>query len=79
MTTIEPRGPAPASDYYYRRQLSLRDQLPAIGVALGAAAAAFYVARLLIQRTPLDRVPDIPTVRARGTTARRHARRPDGG
>ena len=78
MTTIEPRGPTPAPDYYYRRPLSLRDQLPAIGVAVGAAAVAFYVARLLIQRTPLDRVADIPTTGARGP-ARRTARRLDGG
>ena len=50
------------TDYYYRRRLTLREQLPAIGVAVGAALAAFYVARVLIQRTPLVPARDIPTL-----------------
>ncbi len=55
-------GAAPATDYIYRRQLTLGEQLPAIGVAIGAGIAAFYVARLLIQRTPLVPARDIPTL-----------------
>jgi hypothetical protein len=55
-------APATATDYYYRRRLTLREQLPAMGVALGAAAAAFYVVRILLQRTPLVPVRDIPTL-----------------
>jgi hypothetical protein len=39
--------------YYYRRSLSARELLPAIGAAAAAAAATFYVAKLFIQRTPL--------------------------
>lgn len=48
--------------YYYRRELSLRELLPAIGVAVGAGLVAFYVTRLLLQRTPLDvpRAPRLP-------------------
>jgi hypothetical protein len=59
----KPESGAPtATDYYYRRQLTLREQLPAIGVAVGAALAAFYVARLFVQRTPLVPLRDIPTL-----------------
>ena len=39
--------------YYYRRSLSVRELLPAVGAAVGAAVVTFYVARLFIQRTPL--------------------------
>ena len=42
-----------ASEYYYRRSLEARDLLPAIGVGLGVGLVAFYVARVLMQRTPL--------------------------
>jgi hypothetical protein len=42
-----------ASEYYYRRSLEARDLLPAIGVGLGVGLVAFYVARVLLQRTPL--------------------------
>jgi hypothetical protein len=40
--------------YYFRRRLTIAEQLPAVGAALLAGAAAFYVARLLLQRTPLE-------------------------
>jgi hypothetical protein len=62
MTAKPPFGALAATDYHYRRQLTLREQLPAIGVAVGAGLAAFYVARLLIQRTPLVPMRDIPTL-----------------
>jgi hypothetical protein len=39
--------------YFYRRPLTVRELLPAIGVAIGAGLFAFYVTRLLLQRTPL--------------------------
>jgi hypothetical protein len=59
----EPEGGAErASDYHYRRALTLPELLPAFGVALGAAAAAFYVARLFLQRTPLVPMRDIPAL-----------------
>jgi hypothetical protein len=40
-------------DYSYRRDLSLTEMLPAIGAGVMVGAAAFYVARILLQRTPL--------------------------
>lgn len=43
--------------YSYRRELSLTELLPAVGVAIGAGLLAFYVAKLLLQRTPLDVEP----------------------
>jgi hypothetical protein len=42
------------AEYYYRRPLGLRELLPAVGVAIGAGLFAFYVTRLLLQRTPLN-------------------------
>ena len=59
-----PRRPDVGAEYSYRRQLRVRELLPAIGVAIGAGLLAFYVTRLLLQRTPLklDRRP-----RARGS------------
>ena len=40
--------------YYYRRRLTIAEQLPAVGAALLVGTAAFYLARLLLQRTPLE-------------------------
>ena|SRR5687767_1954084 len=63
MTAKPPIGAAPpATDYYYRRGLTFRDQLPAIGVAVGAGIAAFYVMRLFLQRTWLVPARDIATL-----------------
>jgi len=42
-----------SEDYYYRRQLSAADLVPAIGVGIAAGLAGFYLVQLLIQRTPL--------------------------
>src|SRR6185503_17994348 len=39
--------------YYYRRSLSVRELLPAIG----AAAATFYVVKVFLERTPLGAEP----------------------
>jgi len=43
--------------YYYRRSLSVRELLPAVGAAVGAALVTFYVVRLFIERTPLNPAP----------------------
>ena len=39
--------------YTYRRALSGGDFIPAIGAGLAVGAAAFYIATLFLQRTPL--------------------------
>lgn len=41
------------TEYVYRRRLHERELLPAVGIAALAGLAAFYVARIMIQRTPL--------------------------
>lgn len=45
----------------YRRRLTLQEQLPAVGAGVGAGiavgAAVFYLARLMLQRTPLRDTP----------------------
>ena len=51
-----------SADYYYRRRLSAKDMLPAIGAGIAAGLAGFYVVQLLIQRTPL--VPEGKLLRA---------------
>ena len=49
----DPRDESGGAEYFYRRSLSVRELLPAIGVGVAAALFAFYVARIVIQRTPL--------------------------
>ena len=39
--------------YVYRRSLDTRELIPAIGVGVVAGFAAYYVVRLLLERTPL--------------------------
>lgn len=39
--------------YTYRRDLSASELIPAIGAGIAVGLAAFYVARLFIQRTPV--------------------------
>ena len=41
------------AEYSYRRPLRMREILPAIGIGIGAGLFAFYVTRLMLQRTPL--------------------------
>ncbi|HEU4629711.1 MAG TPA: hypothetical protein VFS08_08185 [Gemmatimonadaceae bacterium] len=48
------RETPPSTPYTYRRHLAPSELLPAVGVALGVGAAAFYVAWVFLQRTPLD-------------------------
>jgi len=40
--------------YIYRRRLDRQDFLTAAGIAAGAGVAAFYIASLFLQRTPLE-------------------------
>jgi hypothetical protein len=42
-----------SAEYYYRRRLTAKDLLPAIGVGVATGLAGFYIVQLLIQRTPL--------------------------
>jgi len=65
------------ASYSYRRKLGVAELLPAIGVGIGAAFLAYYVTRLLLQRTPLtiDRTLDAPrSAMARGRRASHPAR-----
>jgi len=49
----DPRDESGGSKYFYRRSLSGRELLPVLGVAAAAGLLAFYVARIMQQRTPL--------------------------
>ena len=53
------------SEYYYRRRLSAPELLKAAGIGIGAGLLAFYVSRLLFERTPL-----LPERRPRSTRPR---------
>lgn len=59
------RPSPPAAEYVYRRDLETAELLPAMGVGLGVGLAAFYVARLFLQRTPLDVSGSRPDLRSR--------------
>jgi hypothetical protein len=65
---------APQPAYWYRRSLRPLELLPAVGAAVGAGLAAFYLARLFLERTPLTG-PDAMRRPARPATRRsaRHA------
>ena len=41
-------------EYYYRRPLRYREILPALGIGVAVGMFAFYVTRVLLQRTPLE-------------------------
>ena len=51
---LKREAPRIGTEYVYRRALGARELLPALGVGVGVGALAFYVAYLLLQRTPLD-------------------------
>ena len=53
----DPRDRLGGSEYFYRRSLSARELLPAIGAGVAVGMIAFYLARLFAQRTPL--APDL--------------------
>ena len=61
----------PPNVYYYRREIDARETLTAAGIAVGAGLAAFYLARLLLQRTPLAREGEVPQLDDRGVIVRR--------
>lgn len=49
------KRPATVPDaYFYRRPLAVTELLPAIGAGVVVGLAAFYVARILIERTPFQ-------------------------
>lgn len=48
-----PRLTGRLDGYVYRRPLSGGELLPAVGIGVAAGFAAFYVARLFLERTPL--------------------------
>jgi hypothetical protein len=48
-----PRATARLEGYVYRRALAGPELLPAIGAGIVTGLAAFYVARLFLERTPL--------------------------
>jgi len=56
-----PRIESKASKYYYRRsRLTGAETLRALGFGLAAGIAAFYVARIFFQKTPLAAPDDAP-------------------
>lgn len=67
----DPREPSTPARYYYRRALSVRELLPAIGVGLAMGVMAFYVTQAFLQRTPLGaQVPPPARRRKRGHPVR---------
>jgi hypothetical protein len=65
----------PPALYYYRRELGARETLAAAGIAVGAGLAAFYLVRLMLQRTPIAREEAIPQIDERGVIVRRPRRK----
>ncbi len=65
-----PLSPLPADEYYYRRPLTPREVLPAVGVGVGVGLIAFYLAKLLLERTPLRPERRPSTQRPRPVTRR---------
>ena len=51
----DPRVQLADYDYSYRGSVKARAILPAAGVGIAAGLAAFYLARLYLERTPLIR------------------------
>ena len=64
----------PPAVYYFRRELDARETLTAAGIALGAGLAVFYLARVMLQRTPIAREEGIPQLDDRGVIVRRGRR-----
>lgn len=50
---VPPRLTTRLDGYVYRRALSGRELLPAIGIGIASGLAGYYVARLFLERTPL--------------------------
>ena len=68
----------PPTVYYFRRELEPRETLTAAGIAVGAGLAAFYLARMMLQRTPIAREQGIPEIDERGMIVRRTRRKAPG-
>lgn len=49
----DPRDESGGSEYFYRRSVRARELLPAISLGVAAGLFVFYVARIMVQRTPL--------------------------
>ena len=67
-----PRPTTRLEGYVFRRPLSARELLPAIGAGIITGLAGFYVTRLFLERTPL--LPEEQRLHkhhATGMTARR--------
>ncbi|MEP6493183.1 MAG: hypothetical protein ABJF01_10935 [bacterium] len=64
----DPRNDIADSEYFYRRSLSVRELVPAIGIAVATGLVAFYLTQTLMQRTPLE--PDLVASRRRARAAR---------
>lgn len=67
----DPREESAPVRYTYRRTLTVAELLPAIGAGVVAGAAVFYLAGLLLQRTPLlaDAAPRRPRALPRSRRA----------
>ena len=50
---IAPRQTTRLDGYVYRKRLQPRELIPAIGAGIVTGLAAFYVAKLFLERTPL--------------------------
>ena len=50
-------------DYYYRRHLGAKELLPAIGAAVGLGLVGFYLARIFLEKTPIETPKDLPARR----------------
>ncbi len=48
-----PSSPLFADEYYFRRPLTSRELVPALGVCVGVGLVAVYSARVLLERTPM--------------------------
>jgi len=72
----DPRDVSGTSRYYYRRALSARELLPAIGAGIAVGLAAFYLARVMLEREPLvpDRSASVGGRSSRSRDRRSHTR-----
>jgi hypothetical protein len=61
-----------AAEYFYRRSLTMSELLPAIGVGVAAGVVAFYLSRLVLQRTPLVPRTTTASPRRRSRVSRTH-------
>lgn len=67
----DPHEPAGA-EYFYRRSLTMSELLPAIGVGVAVGVVAFYLSRLVLQRTPLVSRASTTPPRRRSRPSRTH-------